>query len=577
MTRRPPVAVAVRWLRPVLREQRRPVAALVLWSVVAAVPVLVSGRLIALALDEGFLAGESWTGVLALAAYALAMAVGAVGTRQVVTPVGRVVEVVRDHVFTVTVHAGLARAVAQDQADARPVSRLITQAERVRQVLAGLLLTVGSVGTSMVAALVGLATLAPVVAAVVLPILVVGGLALRWITRTWWHRYDATLAADEDLAHEISRSIDGLRDVVACGARGRTTADLRARSLTCAARQVDVGAVSGIRVGVLAIAARVPLVLLLALAPWLLAGDTLTTGELVGAAWYLASGLEPAVRTLVETVATMGLELVAVLGRLAQATDPAREVPQEGAAALPVRYDIDLSAVTFRYGPHSAPVLDRLRLELTAGEHLAVVGPSGIGKSTLASVIVGLTQPQHGEVRLGGVPLADLRPADLRRDVLLVPQEGYVFVGSMRDNLAYHVPAAADHVLTAAADAVGARHLVERLGGLGAGIEPGALSQGERQLIGLARAYASPARTVVLDEATCHLDAAAETHAESAFADRAGTLVVIAHRISSALRADRTLVMDGRSVQVSTCRELLDTSATFADMVGYWRSGETGP
>ena len=119
--------------------------------------------------------------------------------------------------------------------------------------------------------------------------------------------------------------------------------------------------------------------------------------------------------------------------------------------------------------------------------------------------------------------------------------------------------------------------LCERLGGLHEQLDPAALSAGERQLITLARAYASPAPLVILDEATCHLDPAWEARVEQAFAARPGTLVVIAHRISSAQRARRTLVLDGGRATLGTHDELLARSPLYRDLVGHWTGRAVPP
>ena len=140
------------------------------------------------------------------------------------------------------------------------------------------------------------------------------------------------------------------------------------------------------------------------------------------------------------------------------------------------------------------------------------------------------------------------------------------------DVAAIVVPVFADGTLDGAAEAIGLTPLITRLGGYGAAIVPAALSAGERQLIALTRAYLPPARLVILDEATCHLDPAAEERAETAFARRGGTLVVIAHRISSARRARRTLVLDGARPQVGDHSSLLARSAMYADLAGQWES-----
>jgi ATP-binding cassette subfamily C protein len=119
--------------------------------------------------------------------------------------------------------------------------------------------------------------------------------------------------------------------------------------------------------------------------------------------------------------------------------------------------------------------------------------------------------------------------------------------------------------------------LVARLGGYEAVVSPARLSAGERQLIALARAYLSPAPIVILDEATCHLDPAAEARAEAAFAERGGTLIVIAHRISSALRARRILVLDGTRAQAGSHASLLVSSPLYRDLVGYWNGAALAP
>jgi ATP-binding cassette subfamily C protein len=124
-----------------------------------------------------------------------------------------------------------------------------------------------------------------------------------------------------------------------------------------------------------------------------------------------------------------------------------------------------------------------------------------------------------------------------------------------------------------AIDAVGARELVERLGGCCADVDPATLSAGERQLLTLVRAYLSPSRLVILDEATCHLDPVADSRVERAFAQRPGTLVIVAHRISSALHARRILVLDGNRAMLGTHQELLTCSALYRDLVSRWQPG----
>lgn len=183
--------------------------------------------------------------------------------------------------------------------------------------------------------------------------------------------------------------------------------------------------------------------------------------------------------------------------------------------------------------------------------------------------MAGVLRPRCGAVRVCGWPVPG-REAAARR--VLIPQEAYVFTGALAENLGHLRPdPVPERELLAAAEAVGLTPLLEALGGPEARVEPGALSAGERQLIALTRAYLSYAPLVLLDEATCHLDPRAEERAESAFANRpGGTLVVVAHRISSARRADRTLVMDGRETAYGTHDELVRCSPLYRDLVGGW-------
>jgi ATP-binding cassette subfamily C protein len=179
-------------------------------------------------------------------------------------------------------------------------------------------------------------------------------------------------------------------------------------------------------------------------------------------------------------------------------------------------------------------------------------------------------RPQAGTVCLAGAPTSGVPGPALAGRRVLLPQEAYVFTGTVGANLRYLAPDRTDEELIAAADTLGAGDLLTRLGGPGARLDPATLSAGERQLVALVRAYLATVRLTILDEATCHLDPVTEARVERAFAGRPGALVVIAHRLTSAGRARRILLFDGARPVLGSHPDLLAGSAAYRDMVGHW-------
>lgn len=561
--------------RPVLWEHRRTLAILLFWSLLSVTPVVLSGHLVAAAVDRGFLAGNAVIGLIFLGGYGLVMVLGMWSKRQAVRPMSRVVERLRDHIVESVVRGSLYSAVQGDLPEGMSaVSRITSQSEKVRQICSGLLLSMSSVGLTLVAATAGMFTLVPVVGLIIIGTSVLSGLLITYISRVWKRRYKRSLRTEEQLTESTGEVLGGLRDVIANDGSGRAVSDLDNVFRVDVAASTRVAYVGGIRVGVMGLTARVPLIALLVLAPWLLSSGQLSAGALLGAATYLVSGLEPALRTLINTVGNMGLELMTVLNRLARYSI-APELPRGGNLSLD-RYDLGLERVTFRYGPHALPVLREADLRVREDDHLAVLGTSGIGKSTLSSLLAGLEPPQSGVVRLGGIELERLRVPWLRSVIALVPQQAYVFAGTVRENLTYLAPESEEPELDEAALAIGIEELVHEHGGYDGRINPDTLTEGQQQLVTLARVYLSPARVVILDEATCHLEPAVEERVERAFARRFGSLIVIAHRISSALRADRVLLLDNKGLHLGTHETLLRSSPTYADLVGHWFPNDAG-
>ena len=555
--------------------RRRPLCALLAWSVPEAVPVAVSGLVVARAVDAGFLAGRPVVGLGWLAVTLLAAGVGAVGSRQVYRRLGDLVEPFRDGLVRRVVTGALRAGVAGRQDDGA-LARLTRQVEIVRDTYAGLLVVLRGFAVTVVGVVAGLLSVAPVVALLVLPPFLVGvGLfvATLGVAAT---RQRAAVHADERLATAAGAVFAGVRDVVATGteehAAGLVTGPVRAQ----ADAERALATATALRMLCFAVGGWLPLILLLAAGPWLIGRGT-TAGQLLGGLTYVLVALHPVLGTLMSGLGGSGLRYVVTLGRILDASgEPAPTVATHRDPARPgfgmSAKGLSVDGLTFAYGPHAEPVLRDFTLTVPRGDHLTIVGPSGIGKSTLAGLLCGLLRPDTGTVCLDGTPVTAMTPADLAELRVLIPQEAYVFTGTVWDNLVYLRPDAHPAALLAAIDALGADALVAGLGGLGAEVHPGDLSAGERQLLALVRAYLSPAPLVVLDEATCHLDPAAERRAEEAFATRGGTLVVIAHRISSALRASRVLVLDGYTAICGDHAAVNAASPLYRELLGHWEA-----
>ncbi|WIX80319.1 ABC transporter ATP-binding protein [Amycolatopsis carbonis] len=558
--------------RATLLQQWRGGLVLLACSALEGAPAFFSGRLVELAVDRGFAVGAPKAGVGYLALFGVAALAGAFGSRLVWRQLGQVVEPLRDALVTAVVRGVLHDPnPPRNAADASGVARITQHVEVVRDATAGLLVQARAMVVTTAAAIVGLATVAgqlllPVAVPVVVAVAVFAAL-LPSLAR----RQRALVLADERTAETTGAVLGGMRDVVACGAEpGAALAvyDAVEKQAEAAVKVAHSGAARSL---VISLGAFVPLIASLAVAPGLVESQELTAGAALGALVYLATTMQPTLRGLAATAGTVVLRLIVALKRLAETAEvpPPKPETREAHGA-----DLEVRGLTFRWGAAPEPVVRGLDLDLRAGDHLAVVGPSGIGKSTLAGLLTGLLTPQAGRVLLDGVPVAEA--ANRHELIALIPQQAYVFAGTLRDNLGLFAPTASDEHLRDAARAVGAEELLTRLGGLDAelGHEAEGLSGGEAQLIALARVHASAARIVILDEATSTLDPAAEARAERAFTTRGGTLVVIAHRLSSAVRARSVLVLDGRETLLGSHAELLVHSRRYAALMQAWLPAE---
>ena len=262
---------------------------------------------------------------------------------------------------------------------------------------------------------------------------------------------------------------------------------------------------------------------------------------------------------------------------------PTVRPPKNPVALKQPRGEIDFNSVEFGYNDGSV-VVPRLDLHIPAGQTVALVGQTGAGKSTLAKLIARFYDVSSGSIALDGVDLRDLSTTDLRRAVVMVTQEAFLFSGSVADNIALGRPEASRAEIEAAAKAVGAHEFIM---GLPDGYDTdvnkrgGRVSSGQRQLIGFARAFLAAPAVLILDEATSSLDIPSERMVQQGLANllegvsggTAGrTAIIIAHRLSTVETADRVLVVhDGRIVEDGTPAELISGGGRFARLHGAWR------
>ncbi|HEX4979243.1 MAG TPA: ABC transporter ATP-binding protein [Acidimicrobiales bacterium] len=420
--------------------------------------------------------------------------------------------------------------------------------------------------------------LAAITLVAVLPALLA---ATVWFTRASDRGYDDVRDRIAEVLSHLQESLSGIRIINTYNRQRFNIVEHRniaARYRSANDYTATVGAVYGPGTELIGLLGQI---LILLVGGRMVLDGSLSIGELSAFVLSLNTFFAP-IQQLVQLYDTFqkGQASLRKLSELLETEPTVAERP--GAIELPpISGEIELDGVTFGYTP-ARPVLRDVDLRIRAGETFSVVGETGAGKSTVAKLVARFHDPTEGRVLIDGVDLRDVTLTSLRRQLGIVPQEPFLFSGSIRDNVAFARPDATDEEVLAACRAVGIDDLVERLpDGIHSPChERGvSLSSGERQLLALARAFLAQPRVLILDEATSNLDLRSEAKIEHALdvVLEGRTAIVIAHRLATAMRADRIAVVDaGRIVEMGSHDELVALGGRYARMYETWELHAAG-
>ncbi|MEE9280264.1 MAG: ABC transporter ATP-binding protein [Myxococcota bacterium] len=407
------------------------------------------------------------------------------------------------------------------------------------------------------------------------------GIAPVMVVLTLWFRgasdqaYDAVRERIADLLADLQESLSGVRIVAMHNRQERNT--LRHWGVVQRNKDANLWAarIAAIYDGGSAAVGVAGQVLVLAIGGSMVINGSLSLGGMIAFLIYLPQFFGP-IQQLVQLHNTYQSGRAAV-NKLRDVLDQPPSVPElpDAAPLPPIEGRITLENVTFGYDD-DLMVLHDVDLEITPGETVVLVGDTGSGKSTIAKLITRFYDPQQGRILIDGHDLRDVTLRSLRSQLGVIPQEPFLFAGTIRENIGFARPSASDEEVLEVCRAVGIEALIDRLP---EGIETPchergvALSSGERQLIALARAFLAQPRVLVLDEATSNLDLQTEGMVEHALDALLGgrSAILVAHRLSTAMRADRIAVIhQGRVVELGAHDELVALGGRYAAMFHTW-------
>jgi ATP-binding cassette, subfamily B, bacterial len=537
-------------------------------------------KLIDIGIDSGMTGPHKSFGVVLVVAglFLLAIAVTALAQRAQAKVTGRlaaqVMNDLRVRVFTHLQRLGL--DYYTDEQSGVIMTRMTSDIENLQQLLQDGLAQLAVQALTMIVITIVLFTLdvklTLIALALVVPALTMGSLWFRSASERGYNRVRDGIA---DVLADLSESLHGVRTVTANNRQAFNVVHHRnvvGRYRDANNYTAQINAIYGPGTTLLGYLGQGAL---LAIGGNMVIHHQLSIGALVAFFLYLNRFFAP-IQLLVQQYNTFQQGSASIWKlRTLFALQPSTPESADATELPPIEGEIVFDHVTFGYDP-AAPVVRDIDLRVSAGETIAFVGQTGAGKSTLAKLITRFYDPTQGRVLIDGHDIRRVTIDSLRRQLGVVPQEPFLFAGSLRYNIAFACPDASDEEILEAVRAVGLGDVVERMpDGLDTVVhERGqSLSSGERQLIALARAFLARPRVLVLDEATSNLDLASETKIEAALDVllQARTAVLIAHRLTTAMKADRIVVVEnGRIVEVGSHDQLVARGGQYAAMYATW-------
>jgi len=554
--------------------------------VVIAVTTQAGPSLTEYAIDDGMIPGHDHFSVVIIAAavYLATVAISAMSQRAQVKVTGRLAAwVMNDLRIKVFAHLQrLSLGFFTEEKAGVIMSRMTADIENLQQLLQDGLAQFAIQGLTMVVIAVRLFTwnfrLAFITIVLIVPLLTVMSLWFRVASERGYEKVRDGIA---NVLSDLSESLHGVRIVTAHNRQRHNV--VHHRNVVGAYRDNNdytarINAIYGPGTQMLGVLGQAAL---LGIGGDMVLRHTLSIGVLVAFFLYLNRFLAP-IQLLVQQYNTYQQGQASVLKlRGLLGTEP--EVPEHtDAIELPPIYgEIVFEHVSFGYDSDTEVIHD-VDMRIAPGETVAFVGSTGAGKSTLAKLITRFYDPTEGRVLIDGHDLTGVTFQSLRSQLGVVPQEPFLFAGTVRDNISFARPSASEAEVLEAVRAVGLTDVVDRLpDGLDSVVhERGqSLSSGERQLLALARAFLAKPRVLVLDEATSNLDLQSETKIEAALDVllHARTAVLIAHRLSTAMKADRIVVIEGGEVvETGTHDALVASGGRYSDMYAMWISQTEG-